>query len=154
MSSRKNFIHILPKCWETLHRLHTFYSECLKSVGNKKIWVLVWWRPLVFHLQPHKPGQWTIPIYFSFVCCNTDMFILLIVHLVFYLIISFTPFHTSCTLALPFMVTLHNNSNQSNSASFQRYFSCIMLTQDVGVLTGFLYNTGQSAHPISQSLVL
>ena len=56
-------------------------------------------------------SEWTIPVYFSFVCCKTDIlfFYLLIVHIVFYRIISFTPFHTPCSL------TLHNNSNQSNS---------------------------------------
>ncbi len=32
-----------------------------------------------------------------------------------------------------------NNSNKLNSARFQRHISGIMLTQDVGVLTCFLY---------------
>ncbi len=36
----------------------------------------VWWRPLIFHLQPHKPGQnEPYPGYFSFVCCKTYMLI-------------------------------------------------------------------------------
>ncbi len=36
----KNCIHILSKCWGSLYKFHTFYSEYLKSVVNKKIWSL------------------------------------------------------------------------------------------------------------------
>ncbi len=108
----------------------------------------LWWRPLISHLQPHKPGQnesVIFPLFAVRLIC-LFFFYLLIVNLMFCLIISFTSFHNSCTLALPFMITLHNNLNISNSASFQRYFSCIMLTQDVGVSTGFLYWLVGSPH--------
>ncbi len=73
-------------------------------------------------------------------------FYLLIVNLLFYLIITFTPFHASCTPALPFTITLHNNSNQA--------FSDISLVPCSPSGLVFYIYTGWLAHPISQSLVL
>ncbi len=114
----------VPKSHSSMNTLLTCYDlPCSVGWQHSRFShaCMLWWRPLIFHLQPHKPGQnepypFIFPLFVVILIC-LFFFYLLIVHLVFYLIISFTPFHTSCTQALPFMVTLHNNSNQSNSAS-------------------------------------
>ncbi len=114
-----------------------------------------WWRPLIFHFQPHKSDQneaysFIFPLLVVILIICLFFFYLSIVHLVFYLIVSLTPFHTSCTLTSPFMVTLHNNSIQPALRDILLYHA----HPGCGCVGWFSIYTGQLTHPISQSLVL